>query len=96
MRALWNFYNNHFRYFEIICIVFALVMMLHFKIMLRQDQTALICFLVFLVYFISADLYAKNRPVALLPVWIYLISYYIINWATFCEMIRVLWNVFLG
>ena len=95
MRPLWNFYIKYFRHFYGIFCIFTLIMALHFKIILSQSQTALICFWVFLIYFIGMDIYAKNKPLSLLPVFGYLIGYYIIYWSSICEMLSVLWHGFI-
>ena len=67
--------------FDIIFYILSLIMMFHFKVE-SEGWTAIICLCLFILYFMWYDIYAKNKKIAIIPLWLYLIGYYIINWDT--------------
>ena len=77
--------SKYEKYLDIIFYIASLLMMFHFTVE-SDGWPAIICLWIFILYFMWYDIYAKNKKLAIIPLWLYLIGYYIINWATMLKV----------
>lgn len=95
MKDLRTSYFLLYKCLWVILCILVLFMVAHVKITPNNNWTSLACLSMFTVYVVWMDIYAKNKPLSLLPVFGYLIGYCIIYWSSICEMLSVLWHGFI-
>ena len=90
------FYERYFSlFFGFFCILSA-IMLLHTASALRNSRVAAVCMWLFIFYFMWYDIYAKNKKIAIIPLLLYLLGYYIINWTTMCEVFQFFGHLISG
>lgn len=82
-------------YFDIILDIVALVMIFHFRTA-AKDWLAILCLWIFILYLMWYDIYAKNKKLAVVPLWLYLIGYYAVYWNEMRNIFSFLKNLLFG
>lgn len=75
----------------------ACYMMSHVKITVRDNITGIICsglFVIYLLWYTYPK--PKNEYLSSIPLFLYVIGYYVIHWDSICEVTNVLWNGIFG
>lgn len=94
---IWKVYTKYFRYICIIFDVLGLYMFSHVQIMVDANSYELIGILLFIAYLLWYTYpKPKNKQLYSIPLFLYIIGYYIINWDSICEVTKVLWHGIFG
>ncbi len=86
--------------FECIWAVFWILscyMASHIKITVKDDKTEITClclFVIYLLWYIYPK--PKNKYLYSIPLFLYIIGYYIIHWASIREVTKFFWNGIFG
>ena len=93
-------YALYKKFFECIWAVFWILscyMMSHIKITVKDDKTEITCLCLFVIYLLWY-MYPKpkNEYLCSIPLFLYIIGYYIIHWNSICEVTKILWNGIFG
>ena len=82
-----NMENKYYKFLDIIFYIAILIMAFHLNVT-SEGWIPIICLWLFLLYFLWYDMYANNKKLAVIPLWLYLIVYYVINWKTMYEILK--------
>ena len=86
--------------FEYIWAVFWILscyMTIHIEITVKDDMTEIVYLCLFAVYLLWY-MYPKpkNKYLCSIPLFLYIVGYYIIHWDSICEVTKVLWHGIFG
>jgi len=96
-KILTEFYKKCFTYLYCIFWVLSCFMVSHIQITVKGDNnTEIICLCLFVIYLLWYIYYPKNKYLYSIPLFLYIIGYYIIHWDSICEVTKVLWNGIFG
>ena len=87
--------DRWYKLFDTIFDIAALIMMLNFAVQ-PNEWLAIICLGIFILYFAWYDIYAKNKKLAFIPLFLYIVGYYVIHWNSILEVTKVLWYGIFG
>lgn len=90
---LYTLYKKYFRHLWGIFGLLAYYMMSHIKITVKDDITETTClclFVIYLLWYMYPKL--KNEYLCSIPLFLYIIGYYIIHWSSICEVTKIFWN----
>lgn len=97
LHKLWDFYKKCFNYIWGIFCILSCYMASHIQITVKGDNnTEIICLCLFVVYLLWCTCHSKNEYLYSIPLFLYIIGYYIIHWNSICEVTKVLWNGIFG
>jgi len=97
LHKLWSFYKKYFQYIWTMFGILGCYMMSHIKITVKDDKTEITCLCLFVIYLLWY-MYPKpkNEYLCSIPLFLYIIGYYIIHWNSICEVTKILWNGIFG
>ena len=87
--------NKLYSFFDIIFYIVSLFMIMHFGIV-KNGWLSIMCLWMFILYHVWWDISAKNKNAALIPLYLYVIGYYVIRWDSICEVANVFWKGIFG
>ena len=88
--------NKFEKYFDVILCLALLVMVFHFKVTSEDSYISIICLCLFGLYFIWYEYFSEKKKIAIIPLWLYLIGYYIINWDTMLDVLDFFKYILFG
>ena len=98
LKILKYFYKNLFTYLSGIFWVVSCLMASHIQITVKStDKAEIICLCLFASYLFWYTYYKpKNRYLYGIPLYLYVIGYYVIRWDSICEVANVFWKGIFG
>lgn len=62
----------------------------------KRGWLAISCLWLLLLYLMWYDVYASKKKFAIIPIWLYIIGYYIIYWDSMLDVFRFFWDILFG
>ena len=94
---LWILYKKYFRFIWVIFGILGCYMLSYIGITIKGDNnTEIICLWIFVMYLLWCTYRPKDEYLYSIPLFLYVIGYYVIHGGSLCEITQVLWQGILG
>ena len=98
LHRLCDSYKKYFRYIWVMFSLLGCYMMSYIEISYNaENKTELIYLCIFVIYLLWYTYpKPKNEYLYSIPLFLYIIGYYVIHWSSICEVTKVFWHGIFG